>query len=108
MRTSSQRGRRNRQRGQEGEREVCAILTDSVGATKRNLGQERDSGTDVRRGKWGLEVKRRRKVAGLYEWLEQAKTGGDYGAVCVRADGKEWLVCLPLADFIRIAREELA
>ena len=106
--SAASRGRRNRQRGQEGEREIANILTEHIGPTKRNLGQERDSGTDIGRGQWKLEVKRRKRVAGFYEWMAQAEgNGGHYGAVCIRADGDDWLVCVRLKDFIRCAREEL-
>lgn len=111
---SAQRGRRNRQRGQEGEREVCAILTDSWGTPiKRQLGQARDGGTDVLHDPFAFEVKRRKRIAGLYEWLEQAQDaaknkGLEYGMIAMRSDNNGWLVCMQMADFLKLAREEVS
>lgn len=107
------RGRRNRQRGQEGEREVCALLADAIGQTvTRRLGQERDSGTDIHLGPFAIEVKRRKAIAGLYEWLGQAQeaataSGLKYGCVVLRADGKPFLVVHSFDDWITLARGEL-
>lgn len=106
-------GRRNRQRGQEGEREACALLSAEFGqVVKRNLGQERDSGTDIHVGPFAIEVKRRKAIAGLYEWLQQAQEaatskGLQMGCVMLRADGKPFLVIQPFEDWARLARGEL-
>ena len=96
-------GRRNRQRGQEGEREVVQLIRDDFGIPHkgRNLDQARDGGADVPLGPWQIEVKRRRKIANLYEWLDEA----DLAAI--RADGKGWLVVMPWALFAKLAREEV-
>lgn len=104
---ASQRGRRNRQRGQEGEREVCQILTDALGISiKRLLGQERDGGVDIKVGPFAIDCKRKKKVAKLYEWMEEA--GSERSPViALRADGKSWLVVMHLADWIALAREEI-
>lgn len=108
MTDSAKRGRRNRQRGQEGEREVCAILRDHLGIdVRRRLGQERDSGTDIHLGPYRIEVKRRKRLAGLYEWMEQATYGDSLPVAAVRADGQEWLCVLRLSDFVRLAREDI-
>lgn len=98
------RGRNNRIRGQAGERELVGMIRDDFGIAHkgRNLGQERDGGTDVKLGPWAIEVKRRKKVANLYEWLLEA----DIAAL--RADGKGWLVVMPWALFVKLAREEVA
>jgi len=105
--SASNRGRRNRQRGQEGEREVAAILSDELGLTvKRILGQERDSGNDIEQGAFRFEVKRRKKPGPLYAWFEQVRPG-KVPVVMVRADGKEWLAVMKVSDWLRIAREEL-
>ena len=112
--SASSRGRRNRQRGQEGERELCHILTGSWGEPiKRQLGQERDSGSDVVHAPFVIEVKRRRRIAGFYDWLDQAQVaarakGLDYGLVAVRGDAEGWIVAMQLADFLKLAREEVA
>lgn len=98
---------RERRKGSRGENELAAIFSDHIGPTKRQLGQARDSGTDIHRGKWRIEVKRRKRIALLYEALQQAELVDSYPAVAIRADGKDWLVCVRLMDFIRCAREEL-
>lgn len=96
-------GRRNRQRGQEGEREVCQILSDHLGIeVKRLLGQERDGGVDIKVGPFEIDCKRRKKVANLYEWMNEA------GAIALRADGKSWLMVMRLEDWIKLAREEIS
>jgi hypothetical protein len=86
-----------------GEREIVALIREGFGIEHkgRNLGQERDGGTDVKLGPWKLEVKRRKRVANLYEWLQEADM------VCVRGDGKGWLVVMPWALFERLGREEV-
>lgn len=113
MTDASARGRNNRRRGQSGERELCMLLRAEFGiATKRNLGQERDSGTDVHIGPFRIEVKRRKRIAGLYEWLGQAievaAEVGEYPALAVRADGQQWLVVMTFEDWATLAREEIA
>ena len=105
--SASSRGRRNRQRGQEGEREVATILSDSLGVTvKRILGQERDGGNDIQQGAFRFEVKRRKRIGQIYEWFDQIAPG-KVPVVMLRADGKEWIVCMKISDWLRIAREEL-
>lgn len=109
----AKQGRNNRRRGQDGERELCALLNDEFGIkTKRNLGQERDSGSDVPCGPFTFEVKRRKRVAGLYEWLTQAIDAAEVSetipALAVRADGREWLVVMTFADWAMLARGEMA
>ena len=106
---ASRRGRRNRQRGQEGEREICALLSAEFGfVVRRRLGQERDSGHDVTLPGFTMEVKRRRRIAGLYEWITQADGTACPPVVLARADGREWLVVMKFRDWCRLAREEIA
>lgn len=126
-RTASAIGKRNRQRGQEGEREVCSILADALGRpVKRALGQERDRGTDILCiDPFRIEVKRRKAIANLYDWIMQAGAisideldNESYSALCsnrkfiptvaLRADGKDWLVVMRLPDWIKLAREEVS
>lgn len=97
------RGRNNRKRGQCGEREIVQLVRDDLGLELkgRRLGQERDGGHDVDIGHLRAQVKRKKRVAGFYEWLE----GADL--VCIRADGKKWLVAMPWDLFVKLAREEL-
>jgi hypothetical protein len=96
-------GRRNRQRGQEGEREIVALVRDDLGLDLkgRNLGQERDGGHDVDIGGLRAQVKRRKKLGNLYEWLSDADV------LCVRADGQKWLVAMTWPMFVKLVREEI-
>ena len=105
--SASSRGRNNRRKGASGEREVATILSESLGVTvKRILGQERDSGNDIEQGSFRFEVKRRKRVGQLYEWFDQVKPG-KVPVVMLRADGREWIACMRITDWLRIAREEL-
>ena len=97
-------GRRNRQRGQEGEREIVALVRADLGLDLkgRRLGQERDGGHDVDIGYLRAQVKRRKRLKALYEFLEGADVA------CLRADGERWLVLMDWPLFVKLAREELA
>jgi len=60
-------GKRQRERGAETEREVCEKIAAGTGwVDKRELGQARDGGCDIRLGQFVLEVKRRKSIA-VYE-----------------------------------------
>lgn len=78
------------------------IAADFGIVTKRNLEQVRSGGHDINLGPLKVEVKRRKRVGSLYEWLQGADV------VCVRGDGKEWLVAMPWPLFVRLAREEIS
>ena len=106
------RGKRNRQRGQEGEREVAAILTDHLNyKVNRLLGQERDKGSDISTPPYRWEIKRRKRIGLLYDWMDESIEGlqnaSERPVVAFRGDGKGWLVTLPLLEFIRLIREEI-
>ena len=99
-------GKSQRLKGANGEREVAAILSEYLDIDiRRKLGQARDSGNDIDLGPFTVEVKRRKRIGGLYEWLTQ--TPAQTPVLMLRADGKQWLVTLYLTDFIRLAREEI-
>src|SRR5208282_6925704 len=110
----------SRTKGAGGERELCALLSDAFGqVVKRKLGQAREGGNDVDLPGFRVECKRRKRIGNLYEWVEQAKlplreaTAATFQripipVVMLRADGKEWLVTMRLADWVVIAREEIA
>jgi len=103
----SRRGRNNKRRGSTGEREICALLAAEFGIpVKRNLGQARDGGHDVTLHPFAIEVKRRARIAGLYEWIAQAQGGEP--VVMVRGDGREWLVVMRFGAWCKLAREEIA
>jgi hypothetical protein len=129
-RSAAAQGRRNRQRGQEGEREVCALLSTAFGReVRRVLGQERDRGTDVMAlPPFRIEVKRRKAVAGLYDWIQQAtgltknpmrQDGRWYSiekgawyfreaipVVLLRADNQPWLAVMRMDDWAKLAKKE--
>ena len=96
----------NRRRGAAGEREAGHVLAEHGWTnTERVLGQAREGGCDLRPVsptgvQFAIEVKRRRKVALLYEALEQAISTGKPSLVMVRADGKPWLVVQALDEWL--------
>lgn len=102
--TSVNQGRRNRQRGQEGEREIVELVRADFGLELkgRRLGQERDGGHDVDIGTLRAQVKRRKRQNALYAFLEGADVA------CIRADGKGWLVLMDWNLFVKLAREGIA
>ena len=53
-----------------------------------------------------MEVKRRTKIANLYEWLDMNPIGF-VPTLAVRADGKGWLVVMGLGDWLTLAREAI-
>ena len=112
MTDAARRGKRNRQRGQEGEREVANLLTDNLGIpVKRLLGQERDKGADILTKPYRWEIKRRKRIGMIYEWLEEAQNSlqnaTERPVVAFRADGKGWVVAMPILEFIKLIREEI-
>ena len=108
----------SRTKGAGGERELCALLSDQFGqVVKRKLGQARDSGHDVDLPPYRIECKRRKRIANLYEWLQQAtpmliaqepQFKLTTPIVALRADGKDWLIVMRFADWCKLAREEIA
>ena len=103
-------GLRQRQRGAETEREVCKIITEQTGwQAKRELGQARDGGCDIRLAQFVVEVKRRKSIA-VYEWVDQAKAACatyELPVVVCRGDKREFLVIQPLEDWLIMAKKEL-
>ncbi|MGN1209849.1 MAG: hypothetical protein ACI4SV_06065, partial [Duodenibacillus sp.] len=74
---------------------MCRILADILGVeAHRNLSQTRDGGTDIAFGPFRVEVKRRARIAGIYDWLAQSEASktapGQIAVVAARADGKRW------------------
>lgn len=103
-------GKRQRQRGAETEREVCDEIAKGTGwVVKRELGQARDGGCDIRLGHFILEVKRRKSIA-VYEWIDQANAAcvaNSVPVVICRADKREFLVIQRLDDWLKMAAKEL-
>jgi hypothetical protein len=118
MNEKSRQGRRNRQRGQEGEREVCSILTAGLGyGITRTLGQERDGGNDIDLLPFRIQVKRRRTL-GVHALMDDARRQckaheindslvTDIPVVAMRADNREWLVLMSLSDWMKLAKKEI-
>jgi hypothetical protein len=106
-------GAKSRRKGAGGELEVCALLTNHLGSkVSRHLGQARDSGCDVELDPFVIEVKRRKRIGNLHEWMAQAQAACDperrqYPTVMCRGDGHRWLVVMTLEDWVTLAREEL-
>ena len=100
--------RSQRVKGASGERELARILSYHLGIdVRRKLGQARDSGHDIDLPGFAVEVKRRARIAGLYEWLAQAEGNNRPPVAMIRADGKGWLAVMHLDEWIKIAREEI-
>lgn len=103
---SKNQGRRNRQRGQEGEREVAGILSGLLNReVKRILGQERDGGMDIEMVPFLISVKRRKRIGNLYDWMKQLinatyRGNSPYPVLMLRADGERWLAVVPLEDWV--------
>lgn len=102
----------SRRKGARGENDACKLLAAEFGLNvKRKLGQARDSGTDILDlPGFSIEVKRRAKVAGLYDWLGQAVevAGATAPVLMLRADGQPWLVVMGFYDWAKLARETVA
>lgn len=103
-------GRRSRNKGATGERELAALLTDALGfVVQRKLGQARDGGDDIQVGQYRIEVKRREALR-LDEWckqVEDASQPGDVPVVAYRRNGQPWRVVVPLGWFMQQVRETL-
>ena len=104
-------GKSQRTKGAAGEREVCHLIQDTLGFdAKRNLSQTREGGCDIAVGPFHIEVKRRAKIGGIYDWMEQAEAScmsGEHPMVFCRADGKKWLVVMTAEEALRLLCNEL-
>ena len=103
-------GASERRKGAEAERQVAALLAESLGiAVKRKLGQARDGGDDIQVGRFRLEVKRRERIQ-IDEWCAQVEAAaghGDIPVVVYRRSGQPWRAVLRLEDLIPLIRGEL-
>lgn len=104
-------GKSQRTKGAAGEREVCHLIQNTLGFdAKRNLSQTREGGCDIAVGPFHIEVKRRAKIGGIYDWMEQAEAScmsGEHPVVFCRADGKKWLVVMTAEEALRLLGNEL-
>jgi hypothetical protein len=104
-------GKNNRLRGQQGEREIAALLTEALGVpVKRLLGQARDGGADIFTAPYRWEIKRRKAGNICYQWMDEAYASllpGERPLVAFRSDGKKWMVVMPIEEAIKLIREEI-
>ena len=104
-------GKSQRTKGQTGEREVCHILSDHFNREiKREIGQARDGGMDIDLLAVGVEVKRRKSLKLLRDWMTQIKKAvrkGQTPLVVAREDNGEWLAILPLTDLLDMLPEQV-
>lgn len=104
-------GRRARNKGAQGERELSGILSDRLGfVVKRNLGQARDGGDDITVGQYRIEVKRREALR-IEDWCKQVEaTCGpvDVPVLAFRRNGEPWRCVVPLEWMIDQIRETLS
>lgn len=99
-------GRMSRQKGKVGEREVAALLREHGFAGQRGVQYQggADSADVIGLPGWHVEVKRTESLS-VYPALAQAAE--DMGhetkpVVFHRRNGKQWLVVLNAADFLRL------
>ena len=98
-----------RRKGQSGEREAAAKLSEAFGTVvKRKLSASRDGGDDIEAGPYSVEVKRRKGIAAS-RFMDQAAENaeGKTPVVMMREDGGQWLVMMRFDEWARIARGEM-
>lgn len=102
------RGKSNRARGAQAERDVCHMIEETTGdKVRRNLSQTRDMGGDVKWGPLYLEVKYCRNIS-MPAWQAQAiKSASDDGeglvpAVVHRRPGEPFWLSMPLHSFLAL------
>ena len=87
---------KSRRKGANGEREAASLL----GAIKISRMYQPGPDLQMPDGRW-VEVKRRKSGwKQLYAWLAD-----DAQIIAMRADRKEWLVCMTLDTFLDIQEE---
>lgn len=106
-------GKSQRTKGHGGERELCALLSDALGTVvKRHLGQAREGGGDIELGPFLIEVKRRARIAGVHQWMNQACKActpkHHIPVIAFRADGQSWVVAFRLPEAVELMREALS
>ena len=103
-------GKSQRDKGARVERLVTADLSNDLGfVVKRELGQAREGGIDVKIGKFRGEIKAR-KAFSIQKFMDQCQAAcepGEIGIVFLRGDGKETLVLTLYRDYIPLMRGEL-
>lgn len=99
-----------RTRGATFEREIANDLTERLGrVVRREIGQARDGGCDIKLGPFRIEAKRRARIS-VYEWMEQAEAScgdGETPVVVCRGDGKKSLAIMPWEVAVKLMAGEL-
>lgn len=94
-------GKMSRNKGQRGERELCALLSDELGTVvKRNLSQTRAGGADCVEIKgWKIEIKYQ-ETLNLNAWWKQAveQAGNDKPILFYRQSRQPWRAMMYLSD----------
>jgi hypothetical protein len=52
-----------------------------------------------------IEVKRRKNLQTVYDWMDQARQGQYDPVVFFRGDRKEWLVMVPMNDYLNLIKK---
>lgn len=102
-------GRKSREKGKRGERELASALRDYGYNCRRGQQYCGDNGDADVVGLPGIHIECKRvEKLNLYDAVDQAKNNckpGSIPAVMHRKNNHEWLVTMPLKDWIQIYRE---
>ncbi len=97
-----------RTKGASGERDVCNLIKEHLGVeVKRNLNQTREGGADIKMPPFSIEVKRRARIGNIYDWMVQSQkscSDGEKPIVICRADRRDWLVVMPISQFLQLVK----
>lgn len=101
-----------RRKGQAGERELFALLSEHLGfVVRRNVDQARKGGADgIEVPGWAIEVKRH-ESGFRSEWWSQAQAQADdkrFPALAYRASRQPWRVRVLLQDVFALASLDMA
>ena len=100
-------GKRSREKGKRGEREVASILREYGYDARRGVQYKggQDSPDVIGLPGTHIEVKRTERL-NLYDALSQSKAdaGDDMPIVLHRKNNSEWVVIQPLSDWINLFR----
>lgn len=97
-------GAQQRRKGANGEREAAAALRALGVHVERTARNGVDMGVDIQGSGLAVEVKRRRKSAGVVRWLGQARAAAKATrlpltpVVLTRGDNEAWTLILALED----------
>ena len=109
----ARKGKRSREKGQQGERQFAKALSEHLGYdVRRDITQVRDGGTDILDvDGWAIEVRWRKQLS-LGAWWKEI-CGREYSeprfpALAYRQDRQPWRVIIPLDCLVDGAGDETA